>query len=279
MWAIRSRPDQPCAASIGALELRRRSGRPGPGTAATPRVPHRGIPSRRDTCRHGSRETRPARPMRRVGPMMRGAGTTSRRVFTDEALRERATAARREQRPSRRRRAARAGHRATDGRRLRPRHRHAGPERDVPRLVRRDRRAAAPTGAWRRQPPNQGKLPPRHRPARPSGARSRLASRVQRSTPPRRPISRSRSPSHAGRAGTTWVITEAWWAADLRPPESRPDDRLPAPSHGRRSSAASLPGYRERSPLLDRARRRRHRRGSRRSTGGSIERPRSASSR
>jgi hypothetical protein len=56
-------------------------------------------------------------------------------------------------------------------------------------------------------------------------------------------------PEHAGVAATTWVITEAWWAADLRPPNlGRTIDYL------RRRMATVVSGiaagYRDRSPRL-----------------------------
>ena len=56
-------------------------------------------------------------------------------------------------------------------------------------------------------------------------------------------------PAHAGMPGTTWVITEAWWASDLRPPNlGRTIDYL------RRRMATVVSGiaagYRDRSPRL-----------------------------
>ena len=113
----------------------RRAGRPGPRTAPMRRAPLRGIPSRRGTCRHGSPGT--GAPMLESPPCS-GAGTTSR----PSSPTARRTTAHHRARYAPSSEGLPKGVARRTGRRLRPWHRDPGAERDLPRLVRRDRRAA-----------------------------------------------------------------------------------------------------------------------------------------
>ena len=85
--AIRSRADQPWAASIGARRPRRRGDRRAPRTAPRPRAPPPGTPSHRDTCRHGTDATRARRGRAIIGDDM--VATKSQGIYPSELSRPR----------------------------------------------------------------------------------------------------------------------------------------------------------------------------------------------